>query len=208
MKSPPKINNAQTKYTTIKPIIQNNGTIKFPDHNEFKPNLTPKQVLEMGSFGGTYFRPIYSSVLKKQLKDDYKEFPKSWYENLDVEKYITSSKYDKSINKYNVKCGQSLDAWEESGWISELDPYGWFQWYCRFYLGRRNLDEDTRQIKRFNNLTGPKGRFRNRLIGMIYNKNKEYNDFTISPVIRQVLQHWGYKLTKKDYLNRVKELNK
>jgi len=206
MKSPPKINKSDTKQTKIKPIIQKNGSIKFSDHNEFRPNLTPKQILQMGSFGGTYFRPIHSSVIKKNLKEDHKEFPESWFKNLDIEKYVTSLNYDKSVNTYKVKCGQSLEAWQESGWISELDPYGWFQWYCRFYLGRRNVEEDNRQIKRFNNLTGPKGRFRNRLIGMIHKKNTEYNDFTISPVIRQVLQHWGYKLTKKDYDNRVKEL--
>ncbi len=172
---------------------------KIDYHKLFKPNLTPKQVLRMGSFGGTYFRPIYSSITNKNYNSNevIKEYPKDWFENLDIEKMVISSKYDKKINKYKVKCGSSLENWEESGWITEQDPYGWFQWYCRYHMGRRT-DDDERQIKRWLNLAGPQGRFRKRLINMIKNQNKQYNDTSISPVIRQVLQHWGYKLKKSD----------
>ena len=168
-------------------------------HKLFKPNLTPKQILHMGSFGGTYYRPIYSSVNKKNYKSNtiIKNLPDSWFKNLNIEKYVTSTIYDKNINKYKVKCGTSLESWEESGWIHKQDPYGWFQWYCRYYLGRRT-DDDERQIKRWLKLTGPNGRFRKRLINMIKEKNTTYDDITISPVIRQTLQHWGYKLKKSD----------
>ena len=97
-------------------------------------------------------------------------FPKNWFSGLDIDKMIVSQKYDKKINKYGVKCGSSLEAWESSGWIDKQDPYGWFQWYCRFYRGRRTKD-DRRQIDRWLKLAGPKGRFRNRLLNMIKKKN-------------------------------------
>lgn len=171
----------------------------FKDYPEFKPNLSPAQVLKMGSFGGTYFRPIYSSVTEKHYKSDdvIKEYPKSWFKGIDIGEMVASPKYDKKVNNYKVKCGSDLEDWEKSGWMDKQDPYGWFQWYCRFYMGRRT-DDDKRQIKRWLALTGPKGRFKNRLINMIKKKDSKYDDETISPVIRQTLQHWGYKLTSND----------
>ena len=171
----------------------------FKDYPMFIPNVTPKDVIRMGSFGGTYFRPIYSSITKRNYtsKDVISEYPKTWFKGLDIEKMVTSEKYDKKVNKYGVKCGSSLEVWEENNWINEEDPYGWFQWYCRFYRGRRS-DDDERQIKRWLNLTGPNGRFKKRLMNEIIKKKKKYNDPTVSPVIRQVLLHWGYELTKKD----------
>ena len=171
----------------------------FKDHPEFKPNLSPQQVLKMGSFGGTYFRPIYSSVTKKHYKseDVIKEYPKSWFKGINIDKMITSSKYDKKVNKYGVKCGSELEDWEKSGWMHEQDPYGWFQWYCRFYMGRRT-DDDKRQIKRWLALAGPKGRFKNRLVNMIKNKGAKYDDPNISPVIRRTLLHWGYQIKPSD----------
>ena len=109
-------------------------------------------------------------------------------------------KYDKTINKYGVKVGTTLEFWEKKGWMDKLDPYGWVQWYCEFYLGRRSKD-DERQIKRWGNITGSKGRFRKWLITQILKKGskKDWNNYSISPAIRQTLQHWGYKLTKKDF---------
>ena len=172
---------------------------KFKDYPEFKPNLTPQQVLKMGSFGGTYFRPIYSSVTKKHYKseDVINEYPKSWFKGINIEKFVTSSDYDKNVNKYKVKCGSELEDWEKSGWMRKQDPYGWFQWYCRFYMGRRS-DDDERQVKRWLAFAGPKGRFKKNLINKIKDNNADIDDYTISPVIRQGLQHWGYKITKKD----------
>jgi hypothetical protein len=173
--------------------------ITFKDYPNFTPNLTPKQVFQMGAFGGTYFRTIKSTVTDKthQGKTMIKEYPKSWFQGLDIEKEVISPDYDKKINKYKVKCGSSLQDWESSGWIDKQDPYGWFQWYCRFYQGRRTKD-DERQIKRWESLTGSNGRFRRRLMNMIIQKNKKYNDYSVSPVIRQVLLHWGYELTSAD----------
>ena len=171
----------------------------FKDFPDFKPNLTPHQVLKLGSFGGTYFRPIYSSVTKKHYKshDVIKEYPKSWFKGIDIEKMVTSSDYDKNVNKYKVECGSTLEAWEKSGWMNAQDPYGWFQWYCRFYRGRRT-DDDERQVKRWLALAGPKGRFKKRLVNMIKDKDAKYDDSTISPVIRQTLQHWACKITPSD----------
>lgn len=174
-----------------------NGTIVFSDFPDFRPNLTPKEVFQLGSFGGTYFRPIYSHVTKKKYKNEYKEYPKSWFSGLDIEKHVASEKCDKDLNKYKVNSGQSLRAWEKSGWIKEQDPYGWFQWYCRFHEGRRS-DDDERQVKRWLGVCGLKGRFKNRLINMIKKKNTRLDDYSVSPVIRQLLQQWGCVLKSSD----------
>ena len=135
-----------------------------------------------------------------------KGLPKSWFQGLDIDKQVASPTYDKKVNKYKVKCGSSLEAWEGSGWIVEQDPYGWFQWYCRYCTGRRTED-DARQIGRWLKLAGPNGRFRRTLMNKIIKNNTTYDDFSISPVIRQVLLHWGYQLTKKD-LDQYKKTQK
>lgn len=169
----------------------------FPHYPRFRPNLSPKQVLQMGSFGGTYFRPIVSGVTGESLKNQHKEFPADWFDGLDIKKQVVARKYDAGENKYGVKCGGSLDMWESSGWISDTDPYGWFQWYCRFFLGRRSTDDD-RQIGRALGVMSRKGRFRNQLIGRCARTGKAFDDYSVSPVIRQTLQHWGYVLTERD----------
>jgi hypothetical protein len=181
------------------PPRNNKNELIFKDFPEFKPNLSPQQIFEMGSFGGTYFRHINSKVVNKKLINQHKEFIKyGWFKNLDIKKYITNNTCDPSINTYKVKSGLSLKEWENSGWIKPIDPYGWFQWYCRFYCGRR-CEDDTRQIDRWIKYTGEKsGRWRIRLINMCKKKHKKYNDFSISPVIRQGLQHWGYRITASD----------
>lgn len=171
--------------------------VHFDDYPEFKPNLTPRQIFKMGSFGGTYYRDIHSSVTGKDYKGKsvIRGLPKEWFKGINIETHVVSSNYDKNINKYKVKCGSTLEAWENSNWIVEQDPYGWFQWYCRFYKGRRTKD-DKRQIDRWLKLAGPNGRFRRTLMNKIIRSGKSYNDVSVSPVIRQTLQHWGYKLTK------------
>lgn len=172
--------------------------IKFKDHPEFRPNLTPRQMFKYGSFGGGYWRPIYSSITKRNYKNQHKKYPRSWFEGIPESK-LTKEIYDPSVNKYRVKVGQGLEEWESSGWIVAQDPYGWVQWYCNFYNGRRTAD-DARQIKRWQGVAGENGRFKKRLINEIKAKRRKdgHNDFTISPVIRQILQHWAYKLTKND----------
>jgi hypothetical protein len=166
---------------------------------QFKPNKTPKQVFKMGAFGGTYFRPIHSAVTGNDYtpNQSMRGLSKDWFKGLDMDKMVTSSTYDKNVNKYKVKCGSTLESWETSGWIDKQDPYGWFQWYCHYKKGRRTKD-DERQIDRWLKLAGPSGRFRRTLMNKIIKNNTTYDDYSISPVIRQVLLHWGYELTKKD----------
>lgn len=177
------------------------GAYHFADYPKFRPNLSPKQVLQAGSFGGTYFRPIKSAVCPEETfgKEVYEEFPKDWFEGLDVETQVCSLKYRKEVNKYGVKAGASLEEWEKSGWIKPQDPYGYFQWYCRFFLGRRTED-DERQIARYLNCAGEKGRWRTRLCKLVFMQRTAFDDEKVSPVIRQTLLHWGYELTQADYL--------
>ena len=129
-------------------------------------------------------------------------YPKNWWKGL-TPKQLTSSTYDKSVNNYKVKVGTSLEFWESKQWITKYHPYGWVQWYCDFYQGKRSPD-DERQINRWKRLAGPNGRFVRFLVTIILRKKGKWNDHTISPKIRQVLQHWGYRLTKKDFDNEVK----
>lgn len=165
---------------------------------DFHPNRTPEEILRAGSFGGTYYRPITSAVTNTRynanevLRDSV---DLKWIEGLDKKTMLTSSTYRPSVNKYGLKCGGSLGMWESSGWISDSDPYGWFQWYCRFFQGRRCSD-DMRQIQRWTKSAGPKGRFRSQICNKILAANAKPDDVTISPVIRQTLLHWGLEITK------------
>jgi hypothetical protein len=171
----------------------------FEDYPEFRPNLTPQEMFELGSFGGTYWRPIYSSITGKNYKNVHKKYPKEWWAGIPKEWLVTSwDNYDTNINKYGVKVGTTLEFWENKGWITKYHPYGWVHWYCDFYLGKRGPD-DERQIKRWTRIAGSNGRFKRQLVRLIKKNGAEYNDFTISPKIRQTLQHWGYVLTKRDY---------
>ena len=102
----------------------------------FKPQLTPKKMLELGVFGGAYFGL------------SIKEYPKSWFINSKI-----SKNFDANLNQFKVKSGLSRKEWQEKGWIFKQDPLGWFQWYCRFSNGRRILHIDEIQIKRWKNFT-------------------------------------------------------
>ena len=179
---------------------------------DFKPNRTPEEILRAGSFGGTYFRPITSAVTNvtykpsQVLKDTVHS---SWIINLDAKTMLTSSTYRPSINKYKKKCGGSLGMWESSGWITNTDPYGWFQWYCRFYQGRRSSD-DVRQIQRWCKSAGSKGRFKSQLCNKILKAGgvRSINDVGISPVIRQTLLHWGLEITEHVLMVHAKRVGK
>lgn len=198
----------QTKQTNSK-IHESEYTpkeIKFEEKDknsiihQFRPNLTPRQIFLLGSFGGNYWRPIYSGVLKEHLKNQHEKYRNvngaNWWEGI-PENWLSSQTVNLKINKYGVHSGTTLEDWESKNWIHAQDPYGWVQWYCEFYSGRRS-DDDTRQIKRWLAFAGPKGRFKNRIVSMIRNANTTYDDVNISPVIRQGLQHWAYQLIPED----------
>ena len=103
-----------------------------------------------------------------------------------------------NLNKYGAKCGTSLRFWKNKGWINKIDPYGWFQWYFRYWLGRRSKD-DKRQINRWKKIVS---RFRGKLIKMIRNTGSKYkcNDYSILP---KFFLYWGYELTDEDSFNEL-----
>jgi len=193
-------------------VLQNKyGEYIFEDYPEFTPNLSPKEMFQLGSFGGTYWRPIYSSVTNKYYEYIYKDYPEDWWDGLitlNSNKLTLSwDEYDTSINNYSVKVGQTLEEWEEKDWITKYHPYGWVHWYCDFFIGERCPD-DKRQIDRWLKLAGKNGRFRKWLITLVLKKKTTWDNLTVSPKIRQTLQHWGYRLNKKDFNTEVKIRNK
>jgi hypothetical protein len=107
-------------------------------YERFAPNLTPAEMLAGGIFGGGPFRSHHSSVLRRELDGhaDAEEFPDAWFEGVDDEK-LWNDGYDAAQNRFGVRAGQTLSEWEEAGWVRSCDPRGWWQWYFRFYLGRR-----------------------------------------------------------------------
>ena len=132
----------------------------------FEPQLTPKQMLELGVFGGSYFG------------NKIDEFPKSWFKNAKI-----SKNFDINLNRFKVKSGLSRIHWIKKGWIYKEDPLGWFQWYCRFSMGRRIAHIDEIQIKRWKN-------FKRHV--MAINKNCEENDLSCRRKQRQAILQWAY----------------
>ena len=159
---------------------------------DFTPNLSPKEIIRLGSFGGTYF---YDEGGRIDI--NYKEFPSNWFEGLE-ESFYLSKKYNRKINLFKIKSGLSQEEWEEKGWINKQDPRGWFQWYCRYYMGRRT-DDDERQIKRWNNFCGEKGRWRNYIYSKINKRGTSTEDISFSLAVRQSLLHWGYMINNGDF---------
>tara|TARA_B100000795_G_scaffold269991_1_gene261698 strand:+ start:6980 stop:7489 length:510 start_codon:yes stop_codon:yes gene_type:complete len=163
----------------------------FKDYPEFTPNITPQKMFELGIMGGTYFRKIKSLKTKKIYKNNHKKF--SFLKKISDDKLI-QQEYDKNINYYNVEVGTTYEFWMSKNWIKEeYDPYGWIEWYCNFYNGRRTND-DIRQINRWKKSSGPKGRFRNQLQRKVNEIGKNKN--TIYPRLRQTLLHWAYDSRK------------
>ena len=160
----------------------------------FSPNKTPSN--KEGAFGGIYFRDIYFGINRKWYRNSWKEFVQ--LKNIDA-KFYASDYYDLNVNKYGVKCGISLRFWEKKGCINKIDPYGWFQWYFRYWLERRSKD-DERQINRWRKIAS---RFRGKLLKMIRDTGSEFDDYSISPKIRQILLHWDYELTEKGFFNEL-----
>lgn len=138
---------------------------------DFKPELTPKQMLEIGVFGGRYMR------------DCKKEFPADWFEKAKLHPEGRPG-HDPKLNYFGVDASQPLEEWRRRGWINEdHDPRGWFQWYCRYYVGRRLPEEDAKQIKRW--------KAYKRHVGQI-KKNCRPRDLKCRPKQRQSLLHWAY----------------
>ena len=126
------------KSLLLNPKSRKGTRIKFADHPEFQPNLTPRQVLQEGSFGGTYWREIYSSVVKKRLKDQHKiDIFDGWWKGI-PDNHMTRpfEQYDVSVNKFKKRVGTTLEFWEEKRWIKKHDPYGWFQLAVGTYIER------------------------------------------------------------------------
>ncbi len=135
-------------------------------HPDFKPELSPPEMLALGVFGGKY------------MTDCQDEFPLSWFENAK----LSPQKKDKNINFFKVNASQPLSVWRKNDWIHNDDPRGWFQWYCRYYMGRRHED-DERQIKRWR-------AFRRHRTAV--QKHCTKGDWNCRPRQRQALLHWAY----------------
>ena len=163
---------------------------------EFRPNLTPRQIIERGAFGGNYFGIDVGANL-----DDYKELFDYHFKGLDTSLYLGET-YKPRLNRFKVRSGMDYAYWKQMGWMHERDPYGWFEWYCKYSMGLRGED-DNRQISRWQDFTDVNGRWRNN----IYKKIYETDDWNVSPRIQQSLLHWGYEVNKEDY-NLWKELNR
>ena len=145
----------------------------------------PVEVIKEDGFGD-----IYSSVNGTWYRKSRREFDQ--LKDID-QKFYCSDYYDASVNKYGLKCRISLRFWENKGWISEIDTYGWFQLYFRYCLGRRSED-DKRPIDRWKKIVS---RFRGKLVKMIEDAGSQFGDYSISSNIRQILLYWGYELTEK-----------
>jgi hypothetical protein len=137
---------------------------------DFKPDLTPKEMLELGVFGGKY------------MTDCRKEFPKSWFKKAK----LCHDFHDPKLNLFGINASQPLSYWIDKGWIYHEDPRGWFQWYCRYYRGRRCPD-DRRQIKRWKAIQRHIAQLR---------KHCKKGDAHCRPKQRQAILHWAYDSRK------------
>ena len=133
----------------------------------FEPELAPREMLHLGVFGGKY------------MTDCWDEFPKDWFEGAK----LSPKRRDPSLNFFGVDASQKLSVWRAKGWLHPDDPRGWFQWYCRYWRGRRLPDEDARQIARW--------RAMRRHIAQI-RRACEPGDPWCRPRQRQALLHWAY----------------
>lgn len=134
----------------------------------FRPDLTPAQLLKLGIFGGVYMR------------DCTKEFPTAWFRGAKLSPMTSGP--DARLNYFGVSASQPLSVWKKKGWLYQDDPRGWFQWYCRYYMGRRIPKEDARQIKRWRAIS--------RHIAQVA-RNCRTGDMTCRPRQRQALLHWA-----------------
>lgn len=133
----------------------------------FKPQLTPQEMLHLGIFGGKY------------MTDCQDEFPKSWF----TQSLLSPQKTNPALNYFGVTASQSRTVWQAKGWLYKDDPRGWFQWYCRYYMGRRLPIEDARQIKRWYMMR--------RHVTQVLNHCR-IGDVNCRKKQRQALLHWAY----------------
>ena len=133
----------------------------------FSPELSPKEMLELGVFGGWYFG------------NDIDEYPKSWFKKAKK----SENGFDVELNYFKIKSGQSRLEWQSKGWIFPEDPLGWFQWYCRFSKGRRIPHIDEIQIKRWK-------AFKRHVTAI--KKNCEPGDIHCRRKQRQAILQWAY----------------
>jgi hypothetical protein len=133
---------------------------------QFQPELTPPQMLRLGVFGGKY------------MTDCRDEFPRRWFTGA----RLADGRRDARLNCFGVSASQSLTVWRLKGWIHPQDPRGWFQWYCRYYMGRRTAD-DRRQIRRWRAIARHVAAIR---------KHCEPGDFECRRRQRQAVLHWAY----------------
>ncbi len=167
MKRTIRVNDKMQKgyqYTCTEPVGK-----KFDP--EFKPDLSPKEMLALGVFGGKY------------MTDCLKEFPASWF----TKAKLSPEKKNPKLNYFGVDASQPLSVWREKGWIGKEDPRGWFQWYCRYYMGRRIPEEDRRQIRRWKAMK--------RHIAQVVHKCRR-GDYSCNTRQRQALLHWAYDARK------------
>jgi hypothetical protein len=135
-------------------------------YDGFDPELTPADMLELGVFGGKY------------MTDCADEFPPEWFAEAKL-----SAQRDPALNFFGVDASQPLSVWRAKGWIHADDPRGWFQWYCRYFLGRRLPGEDERQIKRWKAMRRHLAQLR---------RHCEPHDWRCRPRQRQALLQWAY----------------
>jgi len=152
------------RYTLSEPVGRNFDPA-------FRPELTPKQMLALGVFGGKY------------MTDGAREFPKDWF----ARAKLAPGKRDPALNYFGVDASQPLSTWRKKAWIHPDDPRGWFQWYCRYYMGRRMPEEDRRQIGRWKAIRRHVAQIR---------KNCEKRDLACRRRQRQALLHWAYDSRK------------
>lgn len=153
------------RYTLIEPVGKNFD----PD---FKPHLTPAEMLKLGIFGGAYFIGVKGLVPS--------DLPASWFRGVKLAEDATKQK---ELNCFGVNASQPLSVWQQKGWIYPDDPHGWFQWYCRYYLGRRISGEDERQIKRWRAIRWHIAQIK---------KHCRAEDVLCRRVQRQAVLHWAY----------------
>jgi hypothetical protein len=177
----------------------------FEDHPDFTPNKSPEEMLREGCFGGSYYRPLRSRRLGIVVENDWKELPNQWISGLNVQTFLTDPEYNADVNKYKVACGQSIEEWEANGWIRhEYDVRGWFQWYTRFFQGRR-CDDDERQVSRWKKCVGETGRWRRMLLKKymqlgvreIFDDGEDEDAPQVSPVMHQTCHHWAFEVRQQ-----------